>query len=78
MPFLFAALLLVADPSATVSNAAPASAVAAKPMKEKKICKVDTNESSSRLRNRVCLTQTEWERKEGGKSANDLKNIGAR
>jgi predicted transglutaminase-like cysteine proteinase len=77
MPFLFAALLLVADPSASAANTATAPADTAKPVKEKKICKVDENESSSRLRKRVCLTQTEWERKEAGKTAGDLKNIGA-
>ena len=77
MSLLFAALLLAADPSATTATATPVPAQTAKPVKEKKICKVDENESSSRLRKRVCLTQTEWERKESGKTAGDLKNIGA-
>jgi hypothetical protein len=78
MLFLAAALLTTADPAAAATPVGAAAPVqAAKPTKEKKICKVDENESSSRLRKRVCLTQTEWERKEAGKSAGDLKTIGA-
>jgi hypothetical protein len=77
MLLLAAALLTAADPAAATPASAPAPVQAAKPVKEKKICKVDENESSSRLRKRVCLTQTEWERKEAGKSAGDLKTIGA-
>ena len=77
MSLLLAALLVSTDPAAAEQQA-PAAALAAKPAKEKKICKTDTNESSSRLRRRVCLTQTEWEQKEAGKSAGDLKTMGAR
>ena len=74
---LVAALLSMSDPA--VQTPAPATAPAAQPVKEKKICRVDTNDSSSRLRKRVCLTQSEWDRQEGnGVTANDLKNIGAR
>jgi hypothetical protein len=82
---LYGLALLTSDPAVATGSTpsapsqtgvvAPASA---KPEKEKKICKVDVNDSSSRLRKRVCLTQTEWERKEAGKETNDLKNIGAR
>jgi len=79
MLFLAAALLAVSDPAgATAAPAPPAQPVqTAKPVKERKICRIDENESSSRLRKRVCLTQTEWEQKEAGKSVGDLKTIGA-
>ena len=75
---LFAAALLAAtDPAAT--SASPTQPVeAAAPEKEKKICKVEQDESSSRLRKRVCYTATEWERHDEGVSANDLKTMGAR
>ncbi|MFL6725933.1 MAG: hypothetical protein ACJ8FS_05400 [Sphingomicrobium sp.] len=50
--------------------------MAAQPEKEKKICKVDENESSSRLRRRVCMTETEWQQKEAGKDLTDIKSMG--
>lgn len=76
MSVLLIALLAVADPvSAAATPAAPA---APQEKAEKKICRVDTTESASRLRKRVCMTQTEWSRKEAGVTANDLKNVGAR
>jgi hypothetical protein len=77
MILLLAALALSADPAVPQPPAAP-QAVPAKPGKEKKICKVDTSDSTSRLRKRTCLTQTEWDQKEAGKEVNDLKNVGAR
>jgi hypothetical protein len=80
MTLLLAALLIASDPAVASQQSqapAPVPAEAAKP-KEKKICRVDTNDSSSRLRKRVCMTQTEWDRKAAGESANDLKNKGAR
>ena len=81
MTLLLAALLVAFDPAVAAQQpqvpAIPAEA--AKPVqKEKKICRVDTNDSSSRLRKRVCMTQTEWDNKAAGESANDLKNKGAR
>ena len=76
---MLAALLLAAEPATppqppAVSPVAPA---AQKPEKEKQICKVDTADTSSRLRKRVCMTQTEWDRKEAGKDYEDLKGMGA-
>ena len=82
MTLLLAALLVASDPAVGAQQLqapAPAPMQAAKPaQKEKKICRVDTNDSSSRLRKRVCMTQTEWDNKAAGESANDLKNKGAR
>jgi hypothetical protein len=80
MTVLLAALLLSAGPTAAAAQpeAAPAApAAAAKPQTEKKICKVDTSDSTSRLRKRVCMTPTEWERAETGKDVTDLKSMGA-
>jgi hypothetical protein len=75
-----AALMMAQAPAAAAPQAPtvqePAAAAPAKPA-EKKICRVDMNDSSSRLRKRVCLSQTEWNQKESGVSANDLKTMGA-
>jgi hypothetical protein len=73
---LSAALLVSADPTAAQPQS-PATAPVEK-VAEKKICRVDTSDSTSRLRKRVCLSQTEWDRKESGVEANDLKNMGAK
>jgi hypothetical protein len=82
MTLLLAALLVASDPAVAAQqpqSQTPAPAEVAKPVqKEKKICRVDTNDSSSRLRKRVCMTQTEWDSKAAGETANDLKNKGAR
>jgi len=78
MTVLFAALLLSAAPTAAAAQpqVAPVTAPAAKPEAEKKICKVDTSDSTSRLRKRECRTQAEWERAETGKDVTDLKSMG--
>jgi len=80
MLFLAAALLAVSDPATEAGPPIEPTqpAPAAKPVKEKKICRVDQNESSSRLRKRVCLTAAEWELHDRGVTANELKDIGAR
>ena len=76
IPALFA-LLLVADNSTATAAAQPAE-VAAPAEKEKKICKVDPSYTGSRMRKKLCLTEAEWDLKAQGKSAADLKTIGAR
>ncbi|MCL6697845.1 hypothetical protein LZ496_03475 [Sphingomonas sp. NSE70-1] len=76
IPALFA-LLLVADNSASTEVTQPAE-TAATAEKEKKICKVDPNYTGSRMRKKLCLTEAEWDLKSQGKSAADLKTIGAR
>ena len=78
MSLLLVALMMSADPTAAQAPPASAPAVVAEKVKEQKICRVDDQDSVSRLRRRVCMTQTEWDRKAGGQSANDLKNLGAR
>lgn len=74
MALFLAALLLVADPSAA-SQADPIEAP--KVEKEKKICKVDPNFTGTRMRKRICMTETEWANK-NATTVNDLKNMGAR
>jgi hypothetical protein len=73
MSLMLAVLLLAADP--TPAPAEPA----AKPAKvaEKKICKVDPEQTGTRFRARICLTETEWEMRAQGKSGADLKTLGA-
>ena len=79
MTILLGALLLAANPTAAAPAAAPANAPApAAKAPEKKICRIDTSDSTSRLRKRICLTQTEWDRKAAGVNENDLKTMGAK
>lgn len=75
---LLALALLSFDPNVTSSqsNAAPVPAVT-KAAEEKKICRIDRNDSSSRLRKRVCMTPTEWERAAAGKDSSDIKSMSA-
>jgi len=74
----FLAALMMAQAPAAPAQAPQAPPPAVAPAKEQKICRVDQNESSSRLRKRVCMTQTEWDRQAAGVTGNDLKNLGAR
>ena len=75
IPALFALMLIAQEPS---QPAAPEASEVQKPEKEKKICRTETNQTGSRMRKKLCLTQTEWDLKAQGKSAGDLKTIGAR
>ena len=75
IPALFA-LLLIADNSTAPAAAQPAEVAQA--AKEKKICKNDPSYTGSRMRKKLCLTESEWDLKSQGKSADDLKTIGAR
>jgi hypothetical protein len=77
MSILLAALVLAADPTVAHAPAPAQSSPAAQKEQEKKICRVDTSDSSSRLRKSVCMTQTEWDRKAEGKSEGDLRTMGA-
>jgi hypothetical protein len=75
---LFAAALLAAT-DLVANPATPTQPVqAAAPEKEKKICKVEQDESSSRLRKRTCLTASEWDLHNQGVNGADLKRMGAR
>lgn len=75
IPALFA-LLLVADSPAAQAADGPQAAPAKK--SEEKICKVDPSYTGSRMRKKLCLTQAEWDLKAQGRSAADLKTMGAR
>ena len=75
MSTLLAALLLIADPTGAAASA-PAPVKAEKA--ERKICKVDPADTGSRLKKRLCLTESEWDKLHQGYSANDLKTMGAR
>lgn len=73
---LLGLLLVSGDPAASAPAASAQQAEPAK--KEKKICRVDEGNTGSRMRKKLCLTETEWEMKAQGKDAADLKTIGAR
>ena len=76
IPALFALLLVAESPApSTVTEPAETAAEAAK---AKKICKVDPSYTGSRMRKKLCLTEAEWDLKAQGKSAAELKTIGAR
>ena len=78
MRLMIAASLL---PLASVALAqAPAAAVnnSAAPRAEKKICKVDPEDTESRIRRRICKTEAEWrgasDPKHGGPWGRDHSN----
>lgn len=77
MILLLAALMVSADPAVPQQAGSSAASPAPKAGKEEKICKVDTSDSTSRLRKRICLSQSEWEQKESGKDVSDLKSDSA-
>ena len=67
---------LAANPvSTTTATSAPAAQAA--PVKEKKICKIDPAYTGTRMKKRICLTESEWEQKNNsGKSEGDLRVLG--
>ncbi len=75
IPALFALMLVAQDPAPAVAQE---STEVQKPEKEKKICRENAAATGSRMRKKVCLTQTEWDQRDQGKSAADLKTIGGR
>ena len=72
--FITAALLFVQAPEA----AAPAPVEVEKPASNKKICRVDSLDTGSRMKKRLCLTEVEWANRKAGKNSGDLKRMGAR
>jgi hypothetical protein len=81
MSILLAALLLSADPAAAasappVATPPPASQPAAKPkkQKEKKICRTVDDATGSRMIQRTCLTQEQWDAR-AGRSADQIGTI---
>jgi hypothetical protein len=82
---LFSVLLLAAEtPAATPETASvpnQAATTAAEPAgtaeKEKKICRVNPADTGSRMKKRLCLTQNEWDMRSKGRSAEDVKTLGA-
>ncbi len=75
MSVVVLASLFLAQPPVAAAPAAPEAPTAAS---TKKICKVDTLDTGSRVKKRVCLTQVEWANRNEGKNTNDMKNMGAR
>ncbi|MBA3666465.1 MAG: hypothetical protein H0W65_01915 [Sphingomonas sp.] len=74
---LFSVLLLASD-AAVATPAQPAPTAAQASTAESKICRPDPAYTGTRMRKRLCLTQNQWDLRGNGKSAGDLKTIGAR
>jgi hypothetical protein len=81
MMILLGAVLVLADPDvaspqAVSPVAAPAPATA---VKEKKICKNLDGDTGTHMSRRTCKTADEWGiiDRDGGKSADDMKTMGA-
>ena len=72
MHFLVVAALFV---SPAASAASPDSAgLSPKPVKAKKICKIDPASNGSRMTKSICFTAEQWEeRNKSGKSVEDVK-----
>jgi hypothetical protein len=77
LPALFALLIAAETPSQPVVAHEGHSEEATSKV-EKKVCRTDDSNTGSRMRKKVCMTQTEWARKDQGKSTADLKTIGGR
>lgn len=77
IPALFALMLFVQEAQQPASTPEPQVEKQAE-KSEKKICRVDPGQTGSRMRKKLCLTQTEWDLRAQGKDAADLKTIGAR
>jgi len=70
---LFVALLSVNPPfQAAPAPAAPA--VAAKPQKEKLICKVEDGDTGSHMMKRTCLTEQQWNDRVQGRSVDEFNS----
>ena len=67
MRSLFAASLILL-PAFAASAQTPS---AGQPEAPKKICKVDPEDTDSRVRRRICKTEAEWNGDSGKKSGND-------
>jgi len=69
IPLLFSAFLLATDVSGTAAS--PVSDPAEQPapvkkVKEKKICREDPAYTGSRMKKQICLTEAEWQKRNGG------------
>ena len=70
--------LAAAASNASVQEPTQVAQPAAATKKESKICKVDPAHTGSRMKKKLCLTETEWAQRNAGKNAGDLKTIGGR
>ncbi|HEX5258623.1 MAG TPA: hypothetical protein VFW35_07570 [Sphingomicrobium sp.] len=75
MSFLLFAALLSANPTVQAAPPAPtAPALAAKPQKEKLICKVEDGDTGSHMVKRTCLTQQQWDDRIQGRSVDEFNS----
>lgn len=78
MSVVLFAFALAVQPVEASPVPAPVQPVAAKPVSEKRTCRSQEETVGSRMRKKLCLTESEWARRDAGVSANDLKTMGAR
>jgi len=74
---LMVAFLLIADPQSAPATGETVEEVK-KPGKAKKVCREDTSLTGTRMRKKICLSEAEWSKRDKGRSAGDLRTIGAR
>lgn len=70
MSLLLFAALLSANPTPQAAPPAPA----AKPQKEKLICKVEEGDTGSHMMKRTCLTEQQWNDRVQGRSLDEFKS----
>jgi hypothetical protein len=75
IPALFALLLIAEEPQQAVGSDVQAEAEVQKPAKERKICRTEDSGTGSRMKKKMCLTQTEWDRRAAGRNAADLNTL---
>lgn len=74
MSFLLFAALVSANPTVQAAPPAPAApAVAARPQKEKLICRTQDDQTGSHMLKRTCLTQEQWDTRVEGRSVDEMK-----
>lgn len=74
--FVVLSFMMSASLAAAQASGEAAPAPAAKSAKEKKVCKLEDGETTSRMRRRVCRTVKEWNEPRDNTSAEDLRRVG--
>jgi hypothetical protein len=80
MSFILAVFLASSQAAVPASPTVPASpataaATAAKPKKEKLICKAKIDDTGSRMVQRTCLTQEQWDAQTQGRSMDQMETL---
>lgn len=57
--------------------ASPAAETKAKPQSNKKICRIDPEDTESRIRRRICKTESEWKSGKGAERETEAQAAGS-